>query len=98
VIDRAMMLPVRFGLGFMLGGNLISFFGPRTPRAFGHLGFTNVLAFADPERDISVAFLNNGKPLLAAELILWMRVMWTISSRIPRDYGGPGCLGPSWRD
>ena len=98
MIDRAMMLPVSFGLGFMLGGDLLSIFGPRTPRAFGHLGFTNVLAYADPERDISVAFLNNGKPLIAAELILWMRVMWTIGARIPRDYGGPHSPGPSWRD
>ena len=81
----------------MLGGDLLSIFGPRTPQAFGHLGFTNVLAYADPERDISVAFLNNGKPLIAAELILWMRVMWTIGARIPRDYGGLHRPGPSWR-
>ena len=62
--------------------------GRRTPRAFGHLGFTNVLAWADPERDISVALMNTGKPLLTPELVLWMRIMWAISDGIPRDYGG----------
>ena len=90
VLDRVIMLPVRYGLGFMLGGEQLSFYGRHTPRAFGHLGFTNVLAWADPERDISVSFMNNGKPFIALELLLWMRVMWTIADRVPRDYGGAG--------
>ncbi|MEC7988157.1 MAG: serine hydrolase domain-containing protein [Myxococcota bacterium] len=96
-IDGVIGLPVRFGLGFMLGGKYLSFYGPDTQRAFGHLGFTNILAYADPERDISVAFLNNGKPLVAIEMMLWMRVMWVIASRIPKDYGGKGCPGPNWK-
>ena len=87
-IDGVIKLPVRYGLGFMLGGENISFYGRGTPRAFGHLGFTNVLAWADPERDISVAFMNTGKPLITPELVLWMRIMWAIADRIPRDYGG----------
>jgi len=87
-IDGVIGLPVRYGLGFMLGGQHIGFYGRRTPRAFGHLGFTNVLAWADPERDISVAFMNTGKPLITPELVLWMRIMWAISDGIPRDYGG----------
>ena len=61
-IDRIILLPLRYGLGFMLGSRTLSFYGRRTPRAFGHLGFTNVLAWADPERDISVAFMNNASP------------------------------------
>ena len=87
-LDGVIKLPVRYGLGFMLGGDTVSFYGPGTPRAFGHLGFTNVLAWADPERDISVAFMNTGKPLITPELVIWMRIMWTIAARIPRDYGG----------
>lgn len=86
--DGVIVLPVRFGLGFMLGDRLVSPYGRETRRAFGHLGFTNVLSWADPERDLSVAFMNNGKPFVCPELLAWMRVMWTIAARIPRDYGG----------
>lgn len=85
--DRIIKLPVKYGLGFMLGDELVSFYGPGTPAAFGHLGFTNVLAWADPERDISVALMNNGKPFITPELVAWMRIMWTIGARIPRQRG-----------
>ena len=60
-IDRGLLLPVRFSAGMMLGGRLFSLFGPDTEKAYGHLGFTSNTMWADPERDISVAFLNNGK-------------------------------------
>ena len=63
-VDTTLMMPVRYSMGFMLGGDYLSFYGMGTPRAYGHLGFTNVLAYADPERDISVAFANTGKPFL----------------------------------
>ena len=39
--------------GFMLGGDYLSFYGPDTSHAFGHLGLTNVVAWADPEREVS---------------------------------------------
>ena len=84
-VDRMLMLPIPYSAGFMLGSELVGFYGPKTGRAFGHLGFTNVLGWADPERDISVALMNNGKPLIAVELLLWLDVMRTISTRIPRD-------------
>lgn len=86
-IDRTLMLPVRYSMGFMLGGEHLSFYGPGTPRAFGHLGFTNVLGWADPERDLSVAFLNSGKPFVTPELLAWLDVMRTIAHRVPRDGG-----------
>jgi len=84
-MDRIMMLPVRYGVGFMLGSRTLSFYGPDTPRAFGHLGFTNVIAWADPERDISVAIMNNGKPLVTPGVLLWLNIMRVIARRIPRD-------------
>jgi len=84
-VDRILMLPVPFSMGFMLGNKTIGFYGPRTEKAFGHLGFTNVLGWADPERDISVAFMNTGKPLLAARMVAWFNVMRVISGRVPRD-------------
>ena len=85
VPDGTIKIPVRYGLGFMLGGKVISLFGPDTESAFGHLGLTNVLAWADPERDISVAFLNNGNPLIAPEMVAWMAVPRTIGQRFPRQ-------------
>lgn len=93
-IDQTMMLPMRYSEGFMLGGDHLSFYGPGTPEAFGHLGFTNVLIYADPERELSVAFLNNGKPFITAELLLWQKVMWTIAQRLPRR-GRRSVSGPT---
>jgi CubicO group peptidase (beta-lactamase class C family) len=84
-LDRILMFPVRYSLGFMLGGELLSFYGQGTPEAFGHLGFTNVLFWADPERDISVAFLNSGKPMFTPEALAWFGVMRAISIRVPRE-------------
>lgn len=84
-IDRVILLPIRYGMGFMLGSEHLSFYGAHTPRAFGHLGFTNVLVYADPQRDISVAFLNSGKPFVTPELLGWLRVMRVIAERVPRD-------------
>lgn len=84
-VDRIIRLPIRYGLGFMLGGNTLSFYGQNSPNAFGHLGFTNVLAWADPDRDISVALMNNGKPFITPELAVWLRISRVIARRIPRD-------------
>jgi CubicO group peptidase (beta-lactamase class C family) len=92
-LDRIIMLPIRYGSGFMLGGDYLSFYGPHTPAAFGHLGFTNVLAWADPERDISVAFMNNGKPFVTPELVLWLDIMRVIAARIPRSGPTDGGVG-----
>ncbi len=82
--DTTLMLPVRYCMGFMLGGERFSPFGLGTPRAFGHLGFSNVLVWADPERDLSVAFLNCGKPFITLRLVRWLAVMQAISKHIPR--------------
>jgi CubicO group peptidase (beta-lactamase class C family) len=83
-LDRVIKLPLRYGLGFMLGSDHLSFYGPGTPRAFGHLGFSQVLAWADPDRDISVAFMNNGKPFITPGVVRWWNVMRVISAVIPR--------------
>jgi CubicO group peptidase (beta-lactamase class C family) len=84
-IDRMLFLPVPYSAGFMLSGKHIGFYGPHTPEAYGHLGFTNVLGWADPERDLSACFMTSGKPFITAELLVWMNVMRTIAVRIPRD-------------
>ena len=84
-VDRVLMMPIPLSMGFMLGGRTFGFYGPRTGDAFGHLGFTNVLGWADPDRDISVAFMNTGKPLLSARMLRWLNVTRVIGTRIPRD-------------
>jgi len=83
-LDTTLMMPVRYGMGFMLGGQRLSLYGDATPRAFGHIGFTNVLVWADPQRDLSVAFLNNGKPFITLRLLKWLAVSREISRRIPK--------------
>jgi len=84
-LDRTLMVPVRYSMGFLLGTEGVGLYGLRAPRAFGHPGFTNVIAYADPERDLSVAMMNNGKPLLSFRLVAFLDVMRTLSSRVPRD-------------
>ena len=68
----------------MRGGTAFSLFGLDTKDAFGHLGFTNVVVFADPSRQLSVSFLNTGKPMFAPGMVQWYRVLQTISSSVPR--------------
>lgn len=83
-VDDILKLPIRYGMGFMLGDRYLSLFSPGTREAFGHLGFTRILIWADPERDVSVAMLSNGKPLIAQDLPFWLNVPRVIASRIPR--------------
>ncbi len=71
-IDLTLGLPVRYGMGVMLGGDTLSPFGPGTPRAFGHYGFINVIGWADPQRSLSAALLTSGKPFVGLHLVeLW---------------------------
>jgi CubicO group peptidase (beta-lactamase class C family) len=67
-VDFTLGIPIRYGMGFMLGGEWLSLYGPGTPRAFGHVGFTNIVSWADPERRVAAALLTSGKPLLYPEL------------------------------
>jgi CubicO group peptidase (beta-lactamase class C family) len=78
-IDSFVGMPVRYAMGFMLGGDHFSPYGSGTPRAFGHIGFTNVIAWADPDRDISVGLMTSGKPFITPGQITWLNVARTIS-------------------
>jgi CubicO group peptidase (beta-lactamase class C family) len=82
--DLTLALPVRYGMGFMLGGDWLSIYGPHTPRAFGHVGFTNIITWADPERDLAAALLTSGKPFVHAGLLRWFDVMRTVARECPR--------------
>lgn len=83
-IDFSLGFPTRFSWGLMLGARVISLYGRDTQHAFGHLGFTNMLAWADPERAISVAVLNSGKPIVYPELYRFLGTMQRITSEMPK--------------
>jgi CubicO group peptidase (beta-lactamase class C family) len=84
-IDLTLTLPVRYGMGFMLGGDWISIYGHATPRAFGHVGFTNIITWADPERDVAAALMTSGKSFVHVGLPRWLDVMRVVSRECPRD-------------
>jgi CubicO group peptidase (beta-lactamase class C family) len=77
-VDLTLGFPVRYSLGFMLGARHLSPYGPDTEMVFGHLGFTNVMGWADPERGLSAAIITSGKPVLYPELPL----IWALLRRI----------------
>lgn len=83
-LDLTLGMPLRYSNGFMLGGDLMSLFGPDTPQAFGHLGFTNIFSWADPERRISVALITSGKPVLNVEGIHLLRLILAVNDAFPK--------------
>jgi CubicO group peptidase (beta-lactamase class C family) len=83
-LDFSLVFPTRFSYGLMLGAQLLSLYGRDTQHAFGHLGFTNMLAWADPERGISVAVLNSGKPIVYPEVYRFLGTMQRITSEMPK--------------
>jgi CubicO group peptidase (beta-lactamase class C family) len=67
-VDFTLGFPFRYSMGFMLGGRWLSPYGPDTEEAFGHLGFTNILSWADPERQVAATLMTSGKPLVYAQI------------------------------
>ncbi len=92
-LDLTLGFPTRFGYGLMLGSQWLSLFGRDTQHAFGHLGFTNMLAWADPERALACAVMTNGKPLLYPELPRFYSLMQRITLSAPKV---PGCEMRVW--
>lgn len=78
-IDLTLLAPIRYGLGPMLGDDPIGIFGPHTGRAFGHLGLSNVFPWADPDREIAVAFLTSGKPILSLHAVRLVQLIAAIN-------------------
>jgi CubicO group peptidase (beta-lactamase class C family) len=83
-IDLTLGLPIRYGLGPMLGDDPIGLFGPKTGHAFGHIGFTNIWSWADPERALAVALLTSGKPVLSLHMIRLVQLIFEINRAFPR--------------
>ena len=77
--DGTLLAPLRYSHGMMLGGNPVGLYGPMTGSAYGHLGFSNIFCWADPERDISVALLTSGKPVVGTHLPALAKLLASIS-------------------
>lgn len=80
-LDRTLMIPMRYSEGMMLGARPAGLYGPDTAHAFGHLGFMNILGWADPQRSVSAALLTTGKAILGTHLVALSRLLATISTR-----------------
>lgn len=83
-IDHTLMLPMRYSMGMMLGSNPVGLFGPSSSQAYGHLGFSNVLCWADPARELSAALLTTGKPLVGPHLLPWAKLIGEIARACPK--------------
>jgi CubicO group peptidase (beta-lactamase class C family) len=81
--DLTLGVPTRYSMGFMLGG-AFGFYGPDTAHAYGHLGFINIVAWADPERQVAVALMNSGKPFFFPEIYFLYDVMRQIARACPK--------------
>jgi CubicO group peptidase (beta-lactamase class C family) len=86
-VDLSLGFPTRFSYGLMLGAQLLSLYGRDTQHAFGHLGFTNMLAWADPQRALACAVMTNGKPTLYPELPRFYNLMQKITATAPKVPG-----------
>jgi CubicO group peptidase (beta-lactamase class C family) len=83
--DLTLTLPIRYGMGFMLGGKWLSLYGPDTQYAFGHLGFTNIISWADPERQVAAALITSGKPLVYPEMYYLYDAVRQIGIACPKE-------------
>ncbi|MBI4516484.1 MAG: beta-lactamase family protein [Deltaproteobacteria bacterium] len=83
-MDFTLGFPFRYGMGFMLGAKLFSLYGPDTEHAYGHLGFTNIVAWADPERQVAAALMTSGKPLVYPELYYAWDIMRQVGRACPK--------------
>lgn len=84
-VDGVLGVPLlRWGHGQMLGARHLGIFGPDTGHAFGHLGFTQSIAWADPDRGLSAAILTTGKPLVGPGSVAWLRLVRAITASSPK--------------
>ena len=83
-VDQTLGIPMRYSAGLMLGDEPFGIWGPQTREAFGHLGLVNKFAWGDPEREISVAILTTGLPLISPHVVPLFNLIRTIGKRVPR--------------
>lgn len=81
-VDLSLALPIPFSYGFMLGTPKVGLFGD-APGAFGHLGYINILGWADPARELSVGLITSGKAAIYPEVTRWLDVPRRIGKAAP---------------
>ncbi len=86
-VDLTLGWPTRFSYGLMLGAQVLSLYGRDTQHAFGHLGFTNMLGWADPERALTCAVMTNGKPVLYPEMVRFFLLAQRVTAEAPKVDG-----------
>ena len=83
VIDHTIKIPIQYSAGLMLGRERFGLYGPKTPAAYGHLGFANNFCWADPDREITVALLTSGNPILGNHMGKLFGLLGSISKNCP---------------
>ena len=83
-IDFTLFAPIRYSLGFMLGTRRPGLFGPDTEHAFGHVGLSNVFCWADPAREVAVAYLTTGKAIASTHVGPMYRFFSGIGTTFPK--------------
>ena len=83
-VDLTLLLPITYSLGFMLGTPWLSLYGWNHPRAFGHLGLTNIFSWADPDRDLAVAILTTGKPVISLHALRLAQFQSALHDTFPK--------------
>ena len=73
----------------MLGGQYLTLYGCDTSYAVGHLGLSNIVTWADPQRHLSAAVLTSGKPVLYPELYRAFALNYAIAAACPKDDSVP---------
>lgn len=77
--DHTLKIPMRYSEGFMLGASPFGIFGPMTGHAYGHLGFMNILGWADPQRGLSIGLMVTGKAVLGTHLFALGEFLTTLA-------------------
>lgn len=77
--DYTLKLPMRYSEGMMLGMNPVGLYGAGSGQAYGHLGFLNILGWADPRRQLAVGLLTTGKAVLGGHLLPLIQVIRAIT-------------------
>lgn len=82
--DRMIGMPFRYGdAGFMHGTSSMSLYGWNHPQAFGHVGMSNSFTWADPDRELVVALLTTGKPIMGTHLLALPQLISEIHRSFP---------------
>ncbi|MBO0679933.1 lipase LipE [Mycolicibacterium sp. S2-37] len=77
------LMPLRWGIGYMLGSKRFGPFGRNAPAAFGHTGLTDIAVWADPARDLAAAVISSGKPGRHREANRYPALLDRINAEIP---------------